>query len=248
MKIIKLDRDVTAGNDCGGFRPPRGHLDTQMFPECERFETNRDAVKKTVKRRTQNKKKASIELEAKHAFPIVQTKPTQPKGIWEQWLAGSMQDRKFVELMIHLSQQGLPGVSRDPSVRKGIANAIDAYRRNNDVGEAARSIGAFLSMGKSVREELFANASNWYKKAQVTFPEAKSEKEWLHPPLREKIVREFRKNFPNISATLEEMWNWYRKNFTMPPGKKYDWEAHKERDKERAMSDLKERTKGNEGI
>lgn len=46
MKIIKL-----TSNDCGGFKPPKGHLDTQLFPECKGYETDRDVVKKTVKKR-----------------------------------------------------------------------------------------------------------------------------------------------------------------------------------------------------
>lgn len=49
MKITKV-----GSNDCGGFRPPKGHLDTQMFPECAGTETDRDIVKKTRKRRNKN--------------------------------------------------------------------------------------------------------------------------------------------------------------------------------------------------
>ena len=59
MKIIKI-----SGNYCGGFKPPKGHLDTQMYPECENFETNRNIVRKTVERRNKRKKKrASIVVE-----------------------------------------------------------------------------------------------------------------------------------------------------------------------------------------
>lgn len=60
MKITKIE----ASNDCGGFQPPKGHLDTQLFPECKGCETDRDVVKKTVERRKKNKKKkkkASVE-------------------------------------------------------------------------------------------------------------------------------------------------------------------------------------------
>ena len=52
MKIIKL-----SSNDCGGFKSPKGHLDTQMFPECKGYETDRDIVKKTVEKRKKNKSK-----------------------------------------------------------------------------------------------------------------------------------------------------------------------------------------------
>lgn len=46
MKIYKIN-----GNDCGGFQKPKGHLDTQLFPECNNTETDRNVVKKTIKRR-----------------------------------------------------------------------------------------------------------------------------------------------------------------------------------------------------
>jgi len=58
MEITKID----SSNDCGGFRPPKGKLDTQMYPECQGTETDRNIVKKTVeKRKKLKKKKASDE-------------------------------------------------------------------------------------------------------------------------------------------------------------------------------------------
>lgn len=54
VKTIKL-----SSNDCGGFKPPKGHLDTQMFPECKDTECDRDIVKKTVEKRKNRNKKAS---------------------------------------------------------------------------------------------------------------------------------------------------------------------------------------------
>lgn len=56
MKIVKL-----TGNDCGGFRAPKGHLDTQIFPECAGTETDRNIVTKTIKRREKGKKKSCDE-------------------------------------------------------------------------------------------------------------------------------------------------------------------------------------------
>jgi len=50
MKITRKN-----SNDCGGFKPPKGHLDTQMFPECEDTETDRNIVKKNQEKK---KKKA----------------------------------------------------------------------------------------------------------------------------------------------------------------------------------------------
>jgi len=53
MKIVKI-----TSNDCGGFQAPKGHLDTQMFPECAGKETDRNIVTKTIKRRNKGKRKA----------------------------------------------------------------------------------------------------------------------------------------------------------------------------------------------
>jgi hypothetical protein len=47
------------GNDCGGFKSPKGHLDSQLYPECEKYETNRDVVKKTEEKRKKKEKKAN---------------------------------------------------------------------------------------------------------------------------------------------------------------------------------------------
>ncbi|HUX61111.1 MAG TPA: hypothetical protein VMV32_07355, partial [Ignavibacteriaceae bacterium] len=59
MKIIKI-----ASNYCGGFKPPKGHLDTQMFPECEGYETDRNIVKKTVEKRKKGNKKKKKKKQA----------------------------------------------------------------------------------------------------------------------------------------------------------------------------------------
>lgn len=238
MKIIRL-----SGNDCGGFRPPKGHLDTQMFPECDGTETDRNIVKKTIERRNKTKKKASIELEAKHYYPIVQDRPHRPKGIWDQWKNGEINDQRFVQIMIDLVHQGLPGVSKDPIVRRGILKALDSFNKTRDFSEAARSIGSFLSMGANVDESHFANSSNWYKRAMEDFPELRGDsdeirKKWLHPSFRERIIQKFKEEHPNISATLEEIWDWYRKNFTFSLGKPYDWEAHHKRDIERSLGEI----------
>ena len=62
MKTLKISqKELEASNDCGGFKAPKKgkHLDTQMFPECEGTETDRDIVKKTVEKRKKDKKAES---------------------------------------------------------------------------------------------------------------------------------------------------------------------------------------------
>ena len=57
-------KQTESSNECGGFRPPKGHLDTQMYPECEGTPTDRNIVKKTVEKRKKkkHKKKSSEDL------------------------------------------------------------------------------------------------------------------------------------------------------------------------------------------
>jgi len=51
-----------ASGDCGGFQEPKGHMDTQMYPECKGKPGDRDIVKKTreKKKKTKKKKKKSF--------------------------------------------------------------------------------------------------------------------------------------------------------------------------------------------
>lgn len=50
MRIFKIQ------SECGGYQKPKGHLDTQLYPECEGTKFDRDVVKKT---RLKNKKRRS---------------------------------------------------------------------------------------------------------------------------------------------------------------------------------------------
>ena len=56
INLIPINLD--SSNDCGGFKPPSGKMDSQMYPECEGYETDRNIVKKTVEKRKKKKKKA----------------------------------------------------------------------------------------------------------------------------------------------------------------------------------------------
>jgi hypothetical protein len=56
MRIYRIT-SKSEGN-CGGYGKPKGHLDTQMFPECKGKPGDRDVVKKT--RLKKKKKSCSI--------------------------------------------------------------------------------------------------------------------------------------------------------------------------------------------
>lgn len=57
MIIYKIN-----SNECGGFQKPKGHLDTQMFPECEGTPCDRNISKK-YREKQKRKKKSEIEYE-----------------------------------------------------------------------------------------------------------------------------------------------------------------------------------------
>lgn len=156
MKIIR-----DAANECGGFRPPSGHLDTQLYPECKGYPTDRDVVKKTVEKRKKSKKKASNDaktVEAKHGWPVVVEEGSFGKSEWQKWQDGEIGDQEFVEWVLMLKISGFPGLSKDPSVRNGIKKALEEASETEDYATAAQKISAWLSAGVDVHEELFATA------------------------------------------------------------------------------------------
>lgn len=69
-----------ASNDCGGFQPPKGKIDTQMYPECKGTETDRDVVKKNRKKK---KEKKAMKVEAK--FGGCFDEGTPGKQRWQAW-------------------------------------------------------------------------------------------------------------------------------------------------------------------
>lgn len=52
MKIYKI-----TSNECGGYRKPKGHLDSQMYPECEGTPTDRNLLQHRNKKKSKNNKK-----------------------------------------------------------------------------------------------------------------------------------------------------------------------------------------------
>ena len=83
MKIISL-----SSNDCGGFKPPKGHLDTQLYPECEGTECDRDIVKKTVEKR---KKKKKVEAKLSNS--------------WEKYNKIGLNDKQLVDIFVGFAEQ-----------------------------------------------------------------------------------------------------------------------------------------------
>jgi len=51
MKIYRIQ------SKCGGYQKAKGHLDTQLYPECEGTPEDRDIVKKNREKKTTAKKK-----------------------------------------------------------------------------------------------------------------------------------------------------------------------------------------------
>lgn len=219
MKMVKIN-----SNDCGGFRPPKGHLDTQMFPECEPYETNRNVVKKTVERRHKKKNKHAAQI----SWPLV---THDAKGLLERWKNRSLNDKDFVDKMDKLSKiPGFPGVPAFPLIRSIINTSLENYRRDGDAESAARSIaGALFSWvqmekEKSRREELVeveAKRFNLkqYKEAQksrmvddqsvIEGPNLKS----ITPTQLQMIKYNLEKKYPKLNWTIEKVVQWIKDNF-----------------------------------
>ena len=178
MKITRQE-----SNDCGGFRPPKGHLDTQMFPECAGKETDRNIVKKTVERRKKGKVKTragqsgKVIIVAAHSWPI--ESEGNKVGLWQGWMDKKIDDRKFVLLMKSLVEIGWTGVTKDPTVRNGIATAIRKGLETGDFKDAAARISSWLSHGKRGHEQ-FVEGSKEEKDMKIGKIEvdAKKKKKW----------------------------------------------------------------------
>ena len=138
MKITKI-----TSNYCGGFKPPKGHLDTQMFPECENFETDRNIVRKTVERRKKGKKKtkkASIQVEAKHGEPI-----SGEEGIWTQWKSGIISDETFVDTLLKYKKAYEAFIADNSMIKWELNKVLSNYRQNHDASSDAKHISVLLS-------------------------------------------------------------------------------------------------------
>ena len=106
MKIIKL-----TSNDCGGFRPPKGHLDTQMFPECEGTECDRNIVTKTEKERKKKKKKKAISdceiTKSSSLFNFLKHKQKQNPSNgdrWDSWKKWQASSRSYDDNVIFIEE------------------------------------------------------------------------------------------------------------------------------------------------
>jgi hypothetical protein len=163
MKIIKIN----ASNDCGGFKPPKGHLDTQMYPECEGYETDRDIVKKTEEKRKKNKKKK------KASFNLREYKVAQ-KANWQQKLIDSpeagmgcqvadvtlLDGTVYKDVAItngeHISR--VPGYPKVPFSSEDIADVVVANKRGKTNGKYRLA---------QVEEEYEVNYQNWQNPTEL---------------------------------------------------------------------------------
>jgi hypothetical protein len=166
MKIIRLN-----SNNCGGFRPPKGHLDTQMYPECEGTETDRNIVKKTVEKRKKKKKKKkskrkscfepylrkialkkeALRKEAKHG--------SQTMRVLDGWRDKTIKDRDFVVHVAQLVYNGHHHISEDPLTRKILESAIAEVKQDQDWNKAAEKIARALGQSEHTDESHYKTAT-----------------------------------------------------------------------------------------
>ena len=143
---------IDAANECGGFRPPKGHLDTQMYPECEGWPTDRNIVKKTVEKRKKKrkKKKASIDKESKMGWPISTHDAT---GIWQKWKNNEVDDKTFVDKMLELKEiSGFPGLTNEPTTRQAVINILDTFDGTEDYASVAIYLDKWLSASEQLED------------------------------------------------------------------------------------------------
>ena len=223
MRIYKI-----TGNDCGGFQKPKGHLDTQMFPECKGTETDRNIVQKTIKRRKKHNKKQAATI----SWPLV---THDAKGVFERWKNKLLSDKEFVKKMDKLSEiSGFPGVPDFPLIRDIIESSLQLYRRDGDAQTAAHSIGNALSSWiqkekeEMVDEEEAIEASNFNLQKYKTGARSRMRDDAgniIEGPDMNKITPSYIKmikmyleeKHPDIAWTLEEVVKWINDNFIGDP-------------------------------
>ena len=172
MKITRLD-----SNECGGFRPPKSHLDTQMYPECEGTPCDRDIVKKTVEKRKNKKKKASVNKEAK--LGLFLKSHNSPWGKWKDSSKEHADNVAFVngiyQLWGHGGEAFLPMTADYHLIRRMIAKALQkAFREKSEEAflGAANSISAALSYAEPIAggEVKSASCNSRVTKAKHSWP------------------------------------------------------------------------------
>ena len=116
-------------NDCGGFQKPKGHLDTQMYPECENTPCDRDIVKKEEKRRKKNQRK-------KNAFNLKEyrfaTKEIKLRELYRQFLEeGKSKESAATELLDILTDGEFVSVE-EPKRSELIQKVIEKYSKTEN--------------------------------------------------------------------------------------------------------------------
>ena len=116
-------------NDCGGFQKPKGHLDTQMYPECAGSRFDRDIVKKEEKRRKKNQRK-------KKAFNLKEyrlaTKEIKSSELYKQFLEeGKSKESAATELLDILTDGAFVSVE-EPKRSELIQKVIEKYSKTEN--------------------------------------------------------------------------------------------------------------------
>jgi len=163
MRIEKTSSEIskkTKGpNYCGGFKPPKGHLDTQLFPECKGYPTDRDIVKKTTDKRNKNKK-ASILSNKIDKYAKLGAYLEGKHSPWDQWKNSPKlfeDNNVFITnikaLLEHGGNQFLPSSPDYSPMRKMIFKAINlAFTGKSEESylDAANKINVALNYAEPI--------------------------------------------------------------------------------------------------
>lgn len=134
MRIIRLSDN---------YGKPKGHLDTQLFPECKGTKKDRDVVKKYRRR----KKKKSM-VTAKHSWPIVGQHGDT--GLLLDYKNGKISNKDFVKKLVYLVENGFIGVTDNDIIRECLFNTVKYYKQSGDVDETAVALLNILKSESSL--------------------------------------------------------------------------------------------------
>jgi hypothetical protein len=145
MRIKIVGFNLKKSNDCGGFQKPKGHLDTQMFPECEGTPCDRNIVKKTVEKRKKKvkKEKKSEATEAQECVSCMIKQTSTNTSIDNKFNLKQYKLAKFTPFPpatyayhINLDERG----SFYADVRNQNGNTVFEIKAGNELGENESSI------------------------------------------------------------------------------------------------------------
>lgn len=171
-----------SGNDCGGYRKPKGHLDTQLFPECKGKETDRDVVRKNRKRK---KKASSNDIER----------------MWMNWKDRLLSNREFVD-----GVRNLDSVVDDPEIGPALQKVMSDFP-DGDYDNAAFELDKWMKVSKINTENIVMAKSKKQAFNLSRYLTAQKENILNKEEFMKKCMCDNKSNQDDPKAYCENLWN-----------------------------------------